>query len=259
VSTARLVLRQARFENKAFWRNPAAAFFTIAFPLLFMVVFTGIFGDDTSSAPGGLEVDNTTYYIPAILSFAVITACYTNLAVGVTFARDEGVLKRLRGTPLPGPVYLVAKITHSIFVMAILTGVLIVFGIVFYDVDVPADTALPFVTSLALGAATFCALGLALTAAVPNADAAPPVVNATMLPLLFISGTFIPTDDAPGWMRAIADVFPVRHFVETMFAGYGLNRDAPNGWLAGDLLVVGAWGLAGLVLGARFFSWEPRR
>jgi ABC-2 type transport system permease protein len=260
VSTAERLVRQVRYENKSFWRNPAAALFTILFPLLFLVIFTGIFGDDTSGAPGGLEVDNTTYYIPAILSFAVITACYTNTAMSVVFARENGILKRVRGTPLPSWLYLSGKVLHSMLVMALLTVVVIVFGAIAYDLDVPGDTTLPFAVSVLVGSAAFCALGLAVTSIIPNADAAPAIVNATIFPLLFISGTFIPTDDAPQWMQDLAELFPVRHFVETLFAGYGLSPiEAPDGWLVGDLLVVAAWGAAGLLIAIRFFRWEPRR
>ena len=97
-----LALRQVRFENKAFWRNPAAAFFTFAFPLLFLVIFTTIFGDDSGTLPTGQEVNGATYFTATILAFSVITACYTNIAMTVTIARDEGVLKRVHGTPLPG-------------------------------------------------------------------------------------------------------------------------------------------------------------
>ncbi|MGH9136892.1 MAG: ABC transporter permease [Acidimicrobiales bacterium] len=250
--------RQVRFENRAFWRNPAAAMFTFAFPLLFLVIFTSVF-DDTAGAPGGREVDISTYYLPAILSFAVLTSCYTNVAMTVTFAREQGILKRVAGTPLPRLVYLLGKVVHAVAIMVLLVAIVVAFGVIVYDVEVPTDTLLPFLVSLVLGAATFCALGLAVTSIIPNADAAPGIVNAIALPILFISGTFIPTDQAPDWLQNLAEVFPLRHFIEALFAGYGLNRDAPDGWLPGDLAVVAAWGVAGVLLATRFFRWERRR
>ena len=254
-----LAARQVGYENKAFWRNPAAAFFTFAFPLLFLVIFTTIFGDDTSTLPTGQEVSNPTYYTATILAFSVITACYTNIAMTVTIARDGGVLKRVRGTPLPGWSYLLGKVLHSIVVMALLVAIVCAFGRIFYDVGLPTRSLPAFLVTLAVGAATFCALGLAFTAVIPNAEAAPAVVNASILPLLFVSGVFIPTDDGPAWLRALANIFPVRHFVDALTESFIPPPDNRAGWLPGHLAVVAVWGVAGLLLAARYFSWEPRR
>jgi ABC-2 type transport system permease protein len=115
-----MAVRQVRYENLAFWRNPAAAFFTFAFPLLFLVILTTLFRGDTSTLPTEVEVANTTYFTATILAFSVITACYTNIAMTMTFAREEGVLKRVRGTPLPGWAYLLGKVFQSVLVMALL-------------------------------------------------------------------------------------------------------------------------------------------
>lgn len=254
-----LAVRQVRYENKAFWRDPAAAFFTFVFPLLFLVIFTTIFGDDTSTLPTGQEVSNSTYYTATILAFSVITACYTNVAMAVTAARDLGVLKRVRGTPLPAWSYLLGKVLHSIAVMVLLVAIVVAFGAIAYDVELPTTSLPAFLVTLAVGAASFCALALAFTALIPNAEAAPAVVNASILPLLFISGVFIPTDDGPAWLRAVANVFPVRHFLEAVIESFLPPPSNTAGWLLGDLAIVAAWGAVGLLLAARFFSWEPRR
>ena len=256
MSDLALGLRQARFENKAFWRNPAAAFFTFAFPLMFLVIFTTIFGNDTSTSPTGEEVSNSTYYVPAILAFSVITACYTNIAIGTAFARDQGILKRVRGTPLPAWSYLLGRVLHAIVVMLLLVVIVSVFGVLAYDIDLPMETLLPFVVTLMVGAAAFSALGLAVTALIPNAEASPAIVNATILPLLFISGVFFPIDDAPTWLTRVADFFPIKHYTDAIFASF---LESGSGWRAIDLLIVGVWGLAGAVLALKFFTWEPRR
>ncbi|MDQ3646306.1 MAG: ABC transporter permease [Actinomycetota bacterium] len=245
MSSLALTLRQVRYENKSFWRNPAAAFFTFAFPLMFLVIFNGVFGD------------NSQYYVPSIGAFSVITACYTNIAMGVAFAREEGVLKRKRGTPLPGVAYLLGKVLHSTLIALLLVAIVALTGRFFYDVVLPTSTLGAFVATLAVGAAAFCALGLAITAVVPNADAAPAVVNASILPLLFLSGVFFPTDDAPAWMTTIADVFPIKHYLEAMMSAF--NPAGTNGWEGRDLMIVAVWGVVGLLLALRFFSWEPRR
>ena len=250
-------VRQARFENKQFWRNPASAFFTFAFPLMFLVIFTTLFGEDTSTLPGGKEVSNSTYYTSSILAFSVITACFTNIAIGVSFSRDQGILKRVRGTPLPASSYLLGKVLNAIVVMLLLVAIVSAFGALFYDVDLPTDTIPALVVTLIVGAASFSALGLAVTALVPNAEAAPAVINAIILPLLFISGVFIPLDQAPDWLARLADFFPIKHFVEAVFSSFlGITETGLEG---GDLLIVAAWGVAGLVLAIRFFTWEPRR
>ncbi|MGH2746643.1 MAG: ABC transporter permease [Actinomycetota bacterium] len=251
-----LTVRQFSFENKSFWRNPAAAFFTFLFPLLFLVIFTTIF-EDVTRLPTGGRVNSATYYTAAILAFGVISATFTNIAISVTFLREEGVLKRVRGTPMPGSSYLLGKVVHAVFVQALLVAITLAFGVIFYDVSLPTSTALPFAVMLIVGAAAFCMLGLATTSVVPNVDAAPPIVNAIVLPLLFISGVFVPTTNAPEWLTSLAGFFPIKHFVEGVFVSYlGLND---SGWRAGDLGIIALWGAAGLILAARYFRWEPRR
>jgi ABC-2 type transport system permease protein len=242
VNAAALTLKQFSYENKAFWRNPAAAFFTFVFPLMFLVIFNGLF-------------DETQFYVPAIGAFAVITACFTNIAMGVTIARDQGVLKRIRGTPLPAISYLLGRVLHAVFIALILVAIVTLAGALFYDVDPPSDPG-RFLATLAVGAASFCALGLAFTALIPNEEAAPAVVNAAVLPLSFVSDIFIPSDHAPGWMQTIADVFPIKHFAQAMLASFDPSFRA---WSSTDLVVVAIWGMVGLVAAMRFFSWEPRR
>jgi ABC-2 type transport system permease protein len=259
MSNAQLVLRQARFENKAFWRNPAAAFFTFAFPLLFLVIFSALLGGGTSPSPRG-EIESTTYFIPAILSFSVVTACFTNIAISISFSRDEGILKRLRGTPCPGWVYLSARVLHAIFINTILVVIVLLFGQIFYDVDIPLDTLPAFLLTLVIGAGAFCALGLAATCAVPNAEASPAVVNVMVLPLLFLSGTFIPIgDDAPQWIPTFAGLWPIKHFLDAMFESFLPPPGNPSGFLWSSILVIALWGIAGLVIAIRFFRWEPSR
>ncbi len=244
-----LILRQLRFENRSFWRNPAAAFFTFAFPLLFMVVFNLLFG-------GGQ--DGGRFFTPAIIVFAVITATYTNLAMTVSVARDAGILKRIRGTPLPPLSYLLARMIHAALLSLLLVVIVAAFGALFYGVPLPWDRLPALLVTLVVGAAAFCALGLALTAFIPNADAAPAVVNASILPLLFISNVFIPMQNAPRWLDVASNIFPVRHFADAMLRIYDPNIPG-SGLSATDLGVMAIWGVIGLVLALRFFSWEPRR
>ncbi len=268
MSALGLTLRQVRFTNRAFWRNPASAFFTFAFPLMFLVIFTALLGGGNVRIKG-TDLKQTTYYVVAMASFGVISACYTNIAISVCFNRDGGILKRTRGTPLPGWSYLAARVIHAMIVAAILVAITLLFGKAFYDGTFPTGIALmEFVVTFAIGALSFAALALALTSVIPNADASPPIVNASILPLLFLSGIFFALDDAsPAWIKFVGSIFPVKHFADAMRSAYlskvlvstpvGLQHAFVFDW--SDLLVIALWGVAGLVLAARFFSWEPRK
>jgi ABC-2 type transport system permease protein len=272
VSVVGLTARQVRFTNKSFWRNPASAFFTFAFPLMFLVIFTSLLGKGNLKV-GKLDTSLSvrTYYVVAMATFGVISACYTNIAISVSFNRDAGILKRTRGTPLPSVSYMGGRVIHATLVGLLLVVITAAFGSAFYHTSVP--TGLPlleFVATLLVGSLTFVALALALTTVVPNADASPAIVNASILPLLFLSGIFIPIDNtAPVWIRAVGKIFPVKHFADAMlfsFLGNGTSK-TPRGIIHpfqlafswGDLLVMAIWGIFGLVVAARFFSWEPRK
>jgi ABC-2 type transport system permease protein len=252
--TLGLTASQVRYVNKAFWRNPASAFFTFAFPLMFLVIFTALLGHGTVRLPGR-TVHQSTYYVAAMAAFAVITACYNNIAMSITFQREAGVLKRTDGTPLPGIAFLGARVLHALLVAVLLVVITVAFGRALYGADVPTGTTLlRFLAMLVVGAASFSALGFAVTALIPNADASAAIVNASILPLLFLSGIFIPLGaTAPSWIVWVARIFPVRHFAAGMQAGF---LGTAFSWT--DVLVVAAWGLGGLLLAIRFFSWEPR-
>jgi ABC-2 type transport system permease protein len=212
MSDASLVLRQVRYTNKAFWRNPASAFFTFAFPLMFLVIFTSLITGDI--VVNGVRIDLATYYVMAEAAFGVITACYTNIAISASFQRDQGILKRTRGTPLPGWGYLTARVIHAMVIAFVLVAITVAFGVVFYSATIPTGVPLlQFLLTLLVGGLSFAAMAFALTPAIPNADASPAIVNASILPLLFLSGIFIPLgDDAPTWITVVSNVFPVRHF-----------------------------------------------
>jgi ABC-2 type transport system permease protein len=255
MNDAALTASQLRYANKVFWRNPASAFFIFAFPLMFLVIFTALLGHGTVHISPTRVVNTSTYYVAAMASFGVISACYTNIAISVSFQRDTGVLKRINGSPLPSSVYLGARMLHALLVGSLLVAITAAFGRLLYSASIPTDvTLLRFLVMLLVGSAGFCALAFAITAVIPNTDAAPAIVNATILPLLFLSGVFIPLgSNAPAWIMWVARIFPVWHFARGMQAGF---LGTPFDWT--DVLVVAAWGLAGLLLSVRVFSWEPR-
>jgi ABC-2 type transport system permease protein len=250
-----LTLSQVRYVNKAFRRNPSRAFFTFAFPLMFLVIFCALLGNNTVHI-GLLTVKSSTYYVAAMASFAVVTACYTDTAIGMSFQRESGILKRVDGSPLPKSSFMASRVVHAMIVAVVLVMITTAFGRTFYGAGVPSGVLLVrFLVMLVVGAATFCALGLAITAVIPNADAASAIVNASILPLLFLSGIFIPFgNNTPAWILWVARIFPIRHFASGMLAGY---IGTPFDWI--DVLVVAGWGLAGAVFAILYFRWEPRR
>src|SRR5262249_44137505 len=247
--------RQFRFTNKAFWRNPASAFFTFIFPLLFLVIFTALLGNSDFQLTPTLTIKTSTYYVFSMAAFGLISACYTNIAISVVFAREGGILKRLRGTPLPARSYLTARVLHATFVGFLLVAITVVFGRIAYGARIPGATdLLLFILTLLGGAGCFAAIGLAVSGIVPNEDAGPPIVNAIILPLLFLSGIFIASDNPPGWVNFIGRVFPVKHLVDAMRASY---LGATFHW--SDILVMAIWLVAAVVVASRTFKWEPAR
>ena len=191
--------------------------------------------------------------------FSVITACYTNLAIGVTFQRDAGILKRTRGTPLPGSAYLGARVIHVMIMSILLVVICAAFGWIFYDADLPTGIALVrSIVVVLVGSASFAALGLALTPAIPNADAAPPIVNAIDPAPAVHLGHLLPRRTG----RTAVDRDPERHLPGSA-SGRTPSWARSTGRLCStsrgsDVGVVAAWGVVGLALAIRFFSWEPR-
>jgi len=255
VSGVAVVLHQFRFDQKVFWRNPAAVFFTAALPLIFLFILATLFKDNEIS---GLNVKGATYYVPAIISLAVISATTVKLATNLPAEREAGQLKRVRGTPLPPTAFVAGRVGNSLVISAIMVALVSVIGALVYGVTIPTDTMPAMLVTVAVGAFSFSCLGFALAAVIPTADAAPAVTNATVLPLYFLSGVFIPQNEIPNGVLSFADVFPIRHFFEAMFTAWDPNTTGA-GFEWGHLAVVAAWGLLGLAIAVRFFRWEPRR
>jgi ABC-2 type transport system permease protein len=255
VTGAALALHQFRFDQKTFWRNPASVFFTVLFPVLLLLIFATVFGGQTVDVRGGIKT--TTYYVPAIITLSVISATMQSLAMSLTIAREDGRLKRGRGTPMPAWVFVAGRIGNAIVVSLLMLALLAAIGGIFYGVAVPWDRLPGIVLTLIVGAASFCCLGIALTALIPSQDAAAPVVNAILLPLYFLSGVFIPDDQLPSGVIHFADAFPIRHFFEAFFGAYvPAGGGSAVEW--DNLAIVAIWGVAGLLFAIRFFRWTPR-
>jgi ABC-2 type transport system permease protein len=257
LSGAALALHQFRFDQKTFWRNPASVFFTVAFPVMFLVIFDLVFGNGNRIHIQGVGVSVSTYYVPAIITLAVISATFQNLAMSVTIDREFGILKRGRGTPLPDWVFFAGRIGNSLVVSLVMLVLLAAIGRIAYGVSIPWDRAPAVLVTLAIGAFTFCCLGLALTGLIPSQSAAAPITNIAIFPLYFLSGVFIPESEIPNGVLHVADVFPVRHFFDAFFAAW-VSGTGSMGFQWLDLGVVAAWGIAGFLVALRTFKWTPQ-
>lgn len=249
----RLLAWQLKWEQLAFWRNPQSAFFTFAFPLMFLAVFASLNAGQKLERLGGISYNQ--YYIPAILAFGLMSACYANLAITVTDRRETGALKRLRATPLPSWALVGGLVLNSLVVTLLLAVLTVAAGVLFYSVHLPYHY-LPLVVSLALGAVTFCALGIAVSGLVPNAEAAPAIVQFPFFLLNFISGVFFPAPTG-GFLHDAASVFPLVHLVNSSFAAFD-PRTHGAGFRGTDLLVLMGWAAGSSVMAVWRFRWEPR-
>jgi ABC-2 type transport system permease protein len=238
----RLAWEQFRFERRMFWRNPSAAFFNFLLPLLLLVLIAAAFaGDD----------DELEVLVPGVAGMGVLATTFTALAFNLTVLRDEGVLKRIRGTPMPAGAYLAGLIGSAALNAVLQVAIVVAIGNLAYGVDWPREPLLLLAFTL-LGVICFAALGIAFSHAIPNEDAAPAYTNAVFLPLIFISGVFYSADELPEALKVVAEALPLKHLID------GLSEAIVGG--GGDAataaVVVGAWAVAGIVLAVRFFRWD---
>lgn len=253
-SSLSLLWHQARYEWRIFWRTPISAFFTIFFPLLIFVVFSLVFGNE---AIDYLGITTAQFYAPSLAVFSAVSATYTNISITTAYQRDEGILKRVRGTPLPSWIFFGGKILSSIVIALIGTLIMIGAGLLFFGLQLYLETIPILIVTFFFGVATFAALGLLVAALAPTGQAATAIANATLLPLAFVSGVFIvPAEDMPTWLTAVSNFFPLSHFVEPFVAAFTpAATRADFDWT--DLAYLALWGIVAMVLAIRWFRWEP--
>jgi ABC-2 type transport system permease protein len=242
-----LTWRQYRLERKMFWRNPSAAFFNFVLPLLFLALFGAIFA--------GSQKD-LNVIVPGIAGMSVMTTTFVALAMNMVFLREQGVLKRLRGTPLPSGAYLGGLAAHAVTNTAIQLSFVIAAGALLFGVGLPEDW-LMLAVFVGAGVIALASLGVALSHAIPNFDSAPAYVNAIFLPVIVLSGVFYDADHAPTFLRDIAQALPLTHLIDGLSAA--MVTGAPFSDHLSDLVVILLWGALGIVLAVRGFSWEARR
>jgi ABC-2 type transport system permease protein len=247
-----LFVHELRFEQLLFWRNREAAFFTFFLPVIFMLIFGSVYGNDVITKE---HVRGAAFLEAGMIGYGVAATCFAGLGIILVVRRESGVLKRIRATPLPGATYILAVLA-STFVVFLIEAVLIVaIGRLLFSVAVP-DRLLSLLAVLLLGAAAFAAMGLGITGLVRSSEGSSAVINAVYLPMAIVSGTFFSPKSYPGFLRAIADVLPLTHYTkltrDVMIRDHHLWSDG------GAIGVVAAWGAIGLVGAVRGFRWQPR-
>jgi ABC-2 type transport system permease protein len=239
--------RQYRLERRMFWRNPSAAFFNFALPLLFLFLLGAILAGDQDA----LDV-----IVPGIAGMSVMSTTFSALAMNLTFLREQGVLKRMRGTPLPSGSYLAALGANAVTNAAIQIVIVVLAGRLLFGIPWPPDV-LELVVFVAAGVACLASLGVAYSHVIPNFDSAPAFVNVVFLPVIFISGVFYDAEDAPSFLRDIARALPLTHVIDGLSGAMVTGASLADN--AGSLGVIALWTLLGVVLAIRGFSWEARR
>ena len=249
-----LVFHQAFYDVRGFLRNRQGRFFTLVLPLLFLVIFVAVFGNDKV---GALHLPAKVYYVPGISALAVIAASFVNLVISITVLREEGILKRRRATPVPAWVLIAGRTLTALGVSLASVVVLLLLGRFAYGVRIPAHTIPGLAITVVVGSISFSALAYAFSTAIENEDAAQPMVQAVMLPLYFISGVFIPAVNLPNWLRHVAQVFPVQHLSDGLHHAFA-PATTGIGIVWSDIGLLALWGAVGLAVALFRFSWLPK-
>jgi len=239
-----LAWRQYRLERRMFWRNPSAAFFNFVLPLLFLALFGAIFSEEQAD----LDV-----IVPGIAGMSVMSTTFSALAHNLVFLRERGILKRMRGTPLPTSAYVAGIAGNAVTNTALQMVLIVAAGKAFFGVDWPGDPG-TMVVFVVLGVVCFASLGVALSHAIPNFESAPAYVNIVFLPVIFISGVFYDADNVPGVLRAIAEVLPLKHLVDGLSGAMVRAEGIADHGTA--LAVLAAWTVLGTALAIRGFGWR---
>ncbi len=253
-STAALIVRQTRYQILYFFRVPVALFFTLILPIVMLVLFNALFGDQSIETGDG-EWPIRQFYTGGLAAYTAVSATYSNLGNMVPIRRDEGILKRWRSTPLPTWAYLAGLILSSIVIAVVSVVMMLAMGVVLYDLSIDWVKMPAAAITLLVGVASFAALGMALVSVIKTASSSAAMVNATILPLAFISDVFIATDDG-GFLHTVASIFPLKPFVNA-FQDCFNPFIAGSGFSPGRLAFVAAWGAIGLLIAIKRFTWEP--
>ncbi len=251
-----LIAHQARYDLLASFRDPRARFFTFVFPVLLLVIFTGVFGHGNTTVDG-VRVQFSRFYVPGIMAMSIITAAYGSLVISISASREAGILKRRRATPVPPAVLVAGQALSTLTTVVIMGTLLLAIARLAYGVGFPLAALAAMACTLLLGTVTFACLGYAVAALIGgSSDSAQPIVQATMMPLYFISGVWIPTSVLPSALRHVAEFFPIEHLAAALHLA-SVRGSFTAAFAPGDLLALAVWAAVGVIVASRRFSWLP--
>ncbi|MFF3449545.1 ABC transporter permease [Streptomyces sp. NPDC002667] len=257
-----LGLSRGGLELRQFFRQRDQVVFTFAFPVVFLFLFASIFSNDVK----GAGITASQLYVPAMMAAGIMSTSFQSLGISIAIERDEKVLRRLRGTPMPPAAYFFGKIWLVLVTGALETAILLTAGTTLYGVDLPSDPArwADFGWIFVLGLTACALLGIAVSSVPKSGKSATSVVVLPFLVLQFISGVYISVDTIPDWMLNIGALFPLKWMCQGL-RGVFLPDSAKvleqtGDWEFGRVaLVLGAWCLGGLLLCLLTFRWKNRR
>ena len=246
----RLFVHELHAQQLLFWRNREAAFFSFLFPIILLVLLGSVYGDDEIEGVRG-----STFLLAGLIGYGVAATAFASLAITLVVRREAGLLKRVRGTPLSPSTYLAAVIASMVIVIALQAAAQVLIGRFLLDADWPASPA-SFVAALVIGAASFAALGLAVTTVVRTGEGSSAVVNAIYLPMAFISGAFFSPRDMPRFLEVLSEALPLTYLLRLIRSTFIEGETLASS--PGAIAAVVVWGAFGLFVAARMFRWEPR-
>ena len=255
-----LAVARTTIELKQFFRQRDSVVFTFAFPVILLFIFGSVFSDDL--APG---VSFTQYFTAGMVASGIVLSSFQSLAIGIAVERDDGTLKRLRGTPMPPAAFFLGKIGMVLVTSVVQTAILLVVGALLFGLDLPsdADRWLRFAWIFVLGTASGTVLGIAFSSVPRSSKSAAAVVSPVVLVLQFISGVFFVYSELPSWMQSLASAFPLKWLAQGMRSVFlpeeFVTQEVGGSWqLPQTALVLAAWLVVGLLVSLRTFRWLKR-
>lgn len=250
-----LMAHQVRADVRTSFRNPRARFFTFLFPILLLVVFNGVFGNGHTTVDG-VRVSLSVYYVPGILALSIVVASYASLVITITTLRETGVLKRRRATPAPPTLLIAGQAIATVAVTAMMSAIVLVIARLFYGVGMSLGALVAVACTVLMGTVSFACIAYAVSAVIDSPDAAQPIVQATMLPLWFISGVFVPEENLSSTLRNIGKLFPVEHIANSLHLA-SVHSSFSAAISGTDMLVLLVWAVGAIAFASWRFSWLP--
>jgi ABC-2 type transport system permease protein len=253
-------MNRTTLELRQFFRQRDSVVFTMLFPVILLAIFGSVFDFDVE--PG---VSFTQYFLAGMIASGVMLTSFQSLAISIAVERDEGTLKRLRGTPMPPGSYFLGKVGLVLVTSLLQTAILLGIGVALFGISLPTSGGawLRFLWIFVLGTAAGTVLGIAYSSVPRSSRSAAAVVSPVVVVLQFISGVFFVFSGLPGWMQTISSVFPLKWLAQGMRsvflpASFEVKEVGGSWQLGWTALILAVWTVVGLVFCLRTFRWQRR-